>query len=234
MSDRRRGFSTREQLAALAPLLAVWAVGVAALALVLLRDSNGRAELFLDPTNVAGLPWYVGAYAEIGSVLWAIATAAAAFGWMLVGLAGRPEAVRYLRGGTAVCTLLLTDAVLQLHARVIPKLLGVPKLVVVAGYVAAVGIWVLRNRPEIRRTRWQILAAAGLALGASAGIDAVLHARDGFGILLEDAPKFLGILAMATYFSLTTRDIAASVVRRDAASSSDPEQAPPRRLRRVS
>lgn len=216
MDDRRRGFSSREQLATLAPLLAVWAVGIGVLALVLLRDADERAALFLDPNHVARLPWWVGTYAQAGAAIWAIALTSAAFGWMLVRTAGRPAATRFLGGGAAVCALMLSDSILHLHTAVLPKFLHLPKLVILVAYGVGVLAWLGTNVAEILRTRWQVLAAALFALGSSILIDAALSPVDGIGVLIEDAPKFLGTLGMATYFAVTTRDIARSVVRRPA------------------
>ncbi len=213
MTDRRRGFSSREQLTALAPLLAVWAVGAGVLGLMLLQGAGDRAVMFLDPTSVGKLPWYVGAYAEIGAALWAVAATAAAFGWWMAREASRRAAASFLGGGSLVCLLMLTDTVLTLHARVLPRLIGTDKRLVVAVYGVAMLTWLVRSRAEILRTRWQVLAAAFVALGLSVAVDVLLHPTDELGVLLEDAPKFLGILAMTTYFTLTTRDVARSVLR---------------------
>ncbi|WP_108664494.1 hypothetical protein [Euzebya rosea] len=217
MTDRRRGFSTREQLTALAPLLVVWALGIGALGLMLLQGAGDRAVMFLDPTHVGSLPWYVGTYAEIGAALWAVSATAAAFGWMLTREAGRPAAASFLRGGSLVCLMMLTDTVLTLHAAVFPRYIGVDKRLVVAAYGVATVTWLLRSRAEVLRTRWQVLAAAFAALGLSVVIDVVADPTAELGVVLEDAPKFLGILAMTTYFTLTTRDVARSVIRQAAA-----------------
>lgn len=213
MGDRRRGFSTAQQLTALAPLLLVWAVGVAGLALAMLRAPDGRAELFLDPTATGQLPWWTGVYAEIGAVGWTVAAASAAFGWFVARVGGRPGAARFLRSGAALCGLYLVDAVVQLHARVLPRT-GVPKQawLVVFGIVTA--WWVLASRDELRRTRWQVLLAGGVAMAVAVAIDVGLRPRDGLGVLAEDSAKFLGILAVAAYFTFTTRDIVGSILAR--------------------
>lgn len=212
MTDRRRGFSARQQLRAFAPLLVVWAAGLLVLGVVVARDPGRRAELLLDPTFAGGLPWYVGLVSNLGIVGWCTATVAAAFGAVVARVGGRPSARSFLSGGALLCGLLLLDDLFQLHSAVVNHALGVGKITVVAVYAAGAFAWTASNRSEIARTRWRILAAGGLALAASAAADTVLRSRGGLGLLAEDGPKFLGILAVATYFWLTTGDIVRSVV----------------------
>ena len=68
-------------------------------------------------------------------------------------------------------------------------------------------------RSDIGRTRWQVLVAALGANAMSIAVDAFIH-PNGFdrALLLEDGAKFLGILAWATYFVVTARDISRSAM----------------------
>ena len=108
---------------------------------------------------------------------------------------------------------LLFDDLFDFHAGLLPKI-GIPKLGGEAILAAIVAHWVIRNWHEIRRTRVQLLTAAIFACSASIVIDFLVNpSGSDRSLVFEDGAKFLGILAWATFFVVTTRDISRSVLR---------------------
>jgi len=208
----RRSLRRTKQLRVVVPLLVVWLCAGLGLALVLRTGGIDDAQLLLDPAALAGLPWYTGLISNVGVLGWTVAAVAAAAGARVCALGDRPAAARFLRQAALLGGLLTIDDLFLLHSSVFPEAFGVSKRVILIGYLALAGMWVLGNTAEIRRTRWGLLAAAGCALVVSVGIDQFARTQD-WALVAEDTAKFLGIAAWATYFTLTSRDIAESILR---------------------
>jgi hypothetical protein len=108
--------------------------------------------------------------------------------------------------------MLLVDDLFQIHAILLPTELGVPKVLVEALIGAAIIRWFVKHRREIRRTHVHLLWAAMIGLVGSITVDAVLSPAPGDSwLVVEAGSMFLGQLAWATYFVVTTRDIGRSV-----------------------
>jgi hypothetical protein len=209
--ERRRGFSLHDQLRLVVPLVVAWAFGFACLAGVALSSDVG--ELLLDPTWIGGAAWYAGVISQLGAIAWTTAAVSALFGGWIARVSGRLDASRFLFAGAIATVVLLADDLFGFHATLLPQI-GIPKVVAELIVVSPAGFWVLRHRHDVLRTRYQVLVASVLANVASGVIDAVVSpGRYDFGVLFEDGAKFLGVLAWATYFGMTSRDIARSVVR---------------------
>ena len=209
--DRRRGFSFREQLRLLVPLLIVWAVGFAVLSAVALHGDVG--ELLLDPTWIGGAVWYAGFVSQFGAVAWCVAATSAAWSSWIARTGARIDAARFLRRGAIVTALLLADDLFGFHSGVLEQI-GLPKVGGELVVLCPLGLWLLVHFSDIARTRWQLLVASLGAQATSFCVDAFVNpGRFDFAVLFEDGPKFLGILAWATYFVVTARDISRSVLR---------------------
>lgn len=210
--ERRRGFSATEQLRLLVPVLIVWAVGVAILSLVGARGNVG--ELLLDAAWYNGGAWYTGLVAQLGVLAWTTATVSAAWSAWIADMTGRPDAARFLYRAAAVGTVLLLDDLVSFH-NVMVNVVGLPKIFGEAVVLAPLALWLVVHRGDIVRTRSQLLAASLLANACSFLVDLLVHPQAGdYAVLFEDGPKFLGILAWATYFVVTARDIARSALLR--------------------
>lgn len=209
--ERRRGFSLNDQLRLVVPLVVAWAFGFACLAGVALSSDVG--ELLLDPTWIGGAAWYAGVISQLGAIAWTTAGVAALFGGWIARIAGRLDASHFLFAGALATFVLLADDLFGFHAALLPQI-GIPKVVAEFFVVAPAGMWILRFRRDILRTRYQVLVASVFANVASGVIDVLVKPdRYDFAVLFEDGAKFLGVLAWATYFGMTSRDIARSVVR---------------------
>ncbi len=224
-SDRRYRRSWRSQLQILVPLLVVWLGGFGVLGAVVAHGNMGR--LFLDPSYINGGVWYDGLVSQLGIIAWTIATASAAWSAWIAQVSGRNMASRFLFHGAFVSAVLLVDDLFGFHS-LVPNYLPIPKFVAEAIVLTPLALWLLRYWSDIQRTRYPVLLASLGASGLSVLIDAVLHPGNAdTAVLYEDGPKFLGILAWATYFVLTTYDIARSAMAQKLAGASiDPNPSP--------
>jgi hypothetical protein len=104
------------------------------------------------------------------------------------------------------------DDLLQLHANLLPRTLGISKFGVESLICVAAIVWITTNRSEIGRTRVALLVVAGATLVLKMGLDAhPLSSSVRLALLEEDGTKLLGVLSWATYFVVTARDIGRSV-----------------------
>ena len=208
-ADRRGSFSWRSQLQILVPLFVVWLGGFGVLGAVVAHGNFG--DLFLDPAYINGGAWYDGLISQLGVVAWAVAAVSAAWSAWIAEVSGRRSAALFLACGAVVGSILLVDDLFGFHA-LLPSF-GVPKPIAEAMFLLPLVAWLLRFWNDIARTRYPILLAALGANGVSVVVDLLVHPGNADrAVLYEDGPKFLGILAWATYFVLTTRDIARSAM----------------------
>ncbi len=215
MAERRTRRTGLSRLRPLLPLAVVWSAGFAVLIGLALQRQVPYDELLLDPNNVAGVPWYTGLVSNLGILGWTTATATGFFGAWIAHYGGRGAAGRMLLEGAVLSSLLLFDDLLQLHVIVEP-LFGVPKVVVYGLYATVALHWALTQHRELRRTPIALLVAAGAAFAVSVGLDQVPGLTPLLGsdrqLLAEDAAKFLGVLAWAEFFVLTSGAIVTSIV----------------------
>ncbi len=211
VADRRARTPVADQLRPLIPLGVVWLVALVMLLALVSQNVIPYRELLLDPSYASGVPWYTGLVSNLGILAWTTATVAAASGAWVAWLGGRKGAAAMLRGGAVLSLLLLLDDLFQFHS-VIPNRLGVPKASFYVMYLVLTWWWVVSERSELRRTNNKMLIAAGAAFAASIMVDQVGVGSKDVSLVLEDAAKFLGVLAWAMYFVTTARDITRSIV----------------------
>lgn len=227
MTDRRSNRTGLSRLRPLLPLVGIWFLGCLLLTGLVLQRQVPYDELLLDPNSLNKVPWYTGLVSNLGILCWTTATSTAFFGSWLARYGGRHAASVMLGRGALLSTILLLDDLFQLHVAVKP-LFGVSKAMVYLAYLLFAGWWVTTQRVEIRRTRSELLLASLAAFGGSVVVDqlgSALPLLDSqAALLLEDACKFLGVLAWAQYFVLTSSDIVKSIVgqlRAEAASAGE-------------
>lgn len=212
-SERRRGFSIRRQAKSLAPLLGLWLVGIAILLVARVQTAAPLRFLFLDPARLTGSPWYTGALSNLGILVWTSGVAFAACGAWVARRTGRDSAARFLAVGAAVTLVLVLDDVFALHSGLLKRTLGVSKSFAQLVVILPAVVWLVAFLPDIRRTRSALLGAALASLAGSVLVDVGVGGFTGdTSLLIEDGMKFLGILAWAQYFAITSKDIAASAI----------------------
>ena len=206
---RRRSWRTPGPV--LVPLGVVWLGGLAVLALA--ADRADPQVLFFDPAFSGSDPkWYVGAISQLGVLGWAIAVLSAGWSAWFAHHVGRPKAARFLARGAMATAVLLFDDLFAVHAAA-SGILSVPKPVLAVLITMPCGIWAVRHLDDIQRTRWPLLLASVACLALSMAVErATGNSLGPRATLAEDGPKFLGVLAWATYFALTSFDIARSVL----------------------
>ncbi|MFT4583104.1 MAG: hypothetical protein ACI8XZ_002863 [Gammaproteobacteria bacterium] len=209
--ERRRGIDLRRQAATALPLVVVWLLGTMILLAVLSGDVIPDERFLLDPALIAGMPWHTGLISNLGVLAWATSAVSAGLGAFIARLDSRSAAFNFLMHSALLSTLLALEDMLRLHSGLFPKLLGIPETAVLFSYMVLISIWFVVHQREIRRTRFLLLYGAVVAFIISVVVD-VLNVGGANAVLVEDAPKFLGVLAWATYFVLTSTDIARSVV----------------------
>ncbi len=223
--ERRLGYSFSEQLKILVPLFIVWLGGAGILVAVAVHGNV--QELFLDPAYFNGGVWWIGLISQLGILGWTAAAASASWASWIAKQRGRTRTASFLRSAAVVTAWLLLDDLVGLHSMLADALTSIAVSHVVAKTIGLLVIlaplarWMLKFRRDIGRTRWQVLFAALIANVVSLAADIWSAAGPVAGFanastnaqgLLEDGPKFLGILAWATYLIVTTYDIARSAL----------------------
>lgn len=210
--ERRQQRSLKERANVAVPLLIAWSVGVLVIAAVASQPSARASELLMDPAFTIGAKWYTGLVSNLGVLAWTVAVVAAFAGSWICELGGRHSAGRFLRRGGVVGAVLLFDDLFMLHAVLLPSEFAIPKPVGQALIGLALLGWAWAGRTEIRRTHTHLLVAAAAGMAMSYAVDAIWAPLPGDAMnVVEDGAKFLGVLAWATYFVVTARDIAKSV-----------------------
>lgn len=215
MSERRANRRGLSRLRPLLPLALLWSAAGGLLLGVALQREVPYDQLLLDPNSLGKVPWYTGLVSNLGVLGWTTATVTGFFGAWIAHYGQRPAAARLLARGAMLSTILLLDDLFQLHVIVQP-VLGLTKPVVYALYLVMAGWWVATQWRELHRTRAGLLVAAGMAFAVSIGVDqfgGTLAAIDAeTRLVVEDAGKFLGVLAWAQYFAFTSAAIVTSIV----------------------
>jgi hypothetical protein len=193
------------------PLLCVWGSGL--LVLGVCTAPGNLQLLFLDPAYANGGAWWTGLVSQLGILGWTVAAASAAWAAWIARHTGRTKAARFLFRGALASVVLLVDDLIGVHS-MFWALGALGKPFGLALVLSPVAAWFWVYRSDIRRTRWVLLAGAFVANAASIVADTVGNGPvSDWSALLEDGPKFLGILAWATYFIASTYDIARSALR---------------------
>ena len=210
--ERRQKLTVRERIQVAVPLLTIWGIGTAVMAVIALQPSETASQILLDPTFTLGKQWYTGLVSNFGILAWTVGAVAAVAGAWICRLGGRVNARRFLSGGAMLGIVLLFDDLLQFHAILLPVTLGWSKAAAEVLLGGMVLWWGWRHRKEVRRTHLHLLVATFVGLGISLWVDIMwAPTPDDPATLFEDGAKFLGILAWATYFVVTSRDIGRSV-----------------------
>ncbi len=214
MTDRRADNRRSRRRHQLGPLIVLWSIASLLLTLLAVQQLVPYDQLMLDPNRSLAVPWYFGLLSNLGVLAWTVAAVSGMLGSWISHAAGRRGASTMLATGSALTLLLLLDDLFQAHVG-IAKLFGLPKASVYVAYAVLACAWVGSNWKEIRRTRWRVLLAATMALGTSVVFDqgaSIIGMNPSFALVIEDGAKFLGALAWAQYFALTTKDIVGSVL----------------------
>ncbi|MEM9740407.1 MAG: hypothetical protein AAF829_11105 [Pseudomonadota bacterium] len=153
----------------------------------LYMDSKAVGELRGSCCNV-----YDGAISNLGLMLWAGTAAIALFVATMSAARGR----NYLVEGSAffLSTVLLLDDAFMLHEHVFPRI-GIPQTLVIVGLgtLTLAYLSLAFKRLIGCRQRW-LLVLSLMMFATSVLVDQILHTNSTIIIVLEDGPKFIGIV----------------------------------------
>jgi hypothetical protein len=184
------------------PLLAIVVVPLA-----LAGASTGlRGDLFRDPAHELGVLW--GIFSYFGILMWAAATACCAVAWVFLTRTSRSHPLRPWFLASALLSGALTiDDTFLIHELVLPEYVGIPEVLVLLGYTAAIGWYLIRFRRELlTRADSAVFLASVLLLGSSVAVDVAIPMVGSFAYAntIEDLPKLLGITAWLYFFFRAT------------------------------
>ena len=157
-----------------------------------------------DPASVVKAPFYVGFLSHLGVLLWAATTSICLFSsFLLFSLQPRNRRLGLFLLSAGLLSLMLTlDDLFLLHEKVFPKYLGLPEILVYAGYAGAAAFYLWAFRHRILTTDYLLLLLALLLFGFSTSMDRFLSFRS-FETFVEDSSKFAGIVFWLIYYSRT-------------------------------
>lgn len=188
--------------------------GLALLATVVSDGDIAPMDLFSDPAEVTGIPWYVGAVSDLTLFVWAAGAATFLLGALGLRRGDPPLASALMWLGT-LTVLLVADDRFLLHEIVYPWLLGAPQALTFAVYAALLAIILVRySGVLLRQPEVSVLVLGVLGLGLSVGLD-VAGWDSTARRVAEEAAKLLGALAWGLF-------PAAVVVRHLRATTPDP------------
>lgn len=190
--------------------LALHGIGALFILLILVAISLGLSDSYRWTADLAALSNprpFDGLLSNLGMIVWASASAIAAFtGLLKLRASDLPPAIpRLLLMGALATFVLLVDDFFMFHDAIFPDYIGIPETVatIMVGIVPLAFLWFSRN--AISRTPWPLLAAGAAYLALMTVIDFMERRVEIPGHhLWEEGAKFLGILHWCGYFVLTS------------------------------
>lgn len=188
------------------PLLVTTAViSTFLLVLFFLAYRNGIpfGDLSRDPVAILDGKVYIGALSNVGFLLWGATAAITLFSVAVVGSrALGKERFRFLLVAGLFTSWLLFDDMFLFHERLAPVHLGLREKYVLLPYLLFTLMFFLGSWRVIFKTDFLLLMMACGCFFISLVFDRV-HVSILFEHLLEDGPKFMGIVFWFLYFSRT-------------------------------
>jgi hypothetical protein len=179
------------------------AVGGVVGAYALSRATGTPVSYFTrDLAAITESDWYIGLLSNVGIMLWAASAGVCFLAAGLLRGAGRQAGWRFLLFAGALSVLLGLDDALMIHEQVLWVYLQLEDSVMYIFYYVVLGIGVTFFIPEVLRSDYLLLLAAGVALGLSFAMDSLfeLSNRPAF---IEDSFKFAGIVFWLAYWART-------------------------------
>lgn len=185
--------------------LAVFVIVVVfAVALLLAQATNTPPARFTrDPQQIAQLSPFAGLVSNLGILLWMTSVATCLFTAGLLRRMNRRDFWFFLAFGLFSLYLTLDDF-LVIHEAIHRYIAWMTETVFTASQVALVLALMVLFRRRILKTPFILLTLALLFLGASTGIDNLMHHEvESIESFIEDSLKFAGITLWAAYFMST-------------------------------
>ena len=183
-------------------LIAYLVTFLSLIAVIIISTSKNIAldTLTKDPTETMNAPFYIGAFSNIGIIIWSGAAVLCFFTAMQIKeVTAFREDYFFLIASAFITLMLTTDDLFLIHEEVFPKYFHVPENAVILTYINIFIIYLILFRNKILSTEFIILALAFTFIGLAKMSDLIPLPlkKDTF---LEDAIKLFGIVSWFIYF----------------------------------
>lgn len=202
--------SLKLQLKAITPML-IWFVGPLCVLLglgVLAASIRGIrfGVLSGDVANVLKARFYIGAFSQLGFLLWAAAATVCFFAFGVCRTQGvNTSLTRFLLASGLLTSYLCLDDMFQIHEVIMPFYVGISERGFLLVVYAVSFAYLYRFRRTILQNDYLLLVFAICMFG----IHEVTDSLD-WSDLMEDGPKFLGLgLWLAFYSSVSAKAVIA-------------------------
>jgi hypothetical protein len=152
-------------------------------------------NLTKDTCAVTGAPFYNGLLSQLGLFVW-VASASICFFCGYFNRKNKKIKSFLIFSGFLSLGLGLDDAFL-LHEYFFPEIIAIPEKIVFLVYFLIFIYYIIKYFNTILKTDFIILGLAFMMLGGSGFIDFFIYSSF---TLIEDGPKFIGIVAWLVYF----------------------------------
>lgn len=161
-----------------------------------------------DPLTIAAKHPLLGFVSTIGCGAWCIAFAVNLLAWLCIlrdqGATDRASKLAFVAYGGLLSFALLLDDQFQLHENLLPVHLGISENIVSATYAIATVLYLLIFRKQIRSVGLAPLVASVILFALSLLVDRAPADSLPMHHMFEDGPKFLGVLAWASFHVTST------------------------------
>lgn len=152
-----------------------------------------------DPTETMNAPFYIGAFSNIGIILWCSAGVLCLFNAMQMSGGNLTEYRSFLIVSALLTFMLAFDDLFLLHEEVFPRYFHVPENAVILTYINIFILYLILFRKTILSTEYFILALAFFFIGM-AKVSDLLPLPEEKDTFLEDSIKLFGIVSWFIYF----------------------------------
>ena len=175
---------------------------LALIAVIIISTSKNIAldTLTKDPTETMNAPFYIGAFSNLGILIWSGASVLCFFTAMQIkGVTAFKEDYHFLIVSACITMMLTMDDLFLIHEEVFPKYFNVPENAVILTYINIFIIYLILFRSKILSSEFIILALAFTFIGLAKLSDLIPLPlkKDTF---LEDSIKLFGIVSWFIYF----------------------------------
>lgn len=167
------------------------------------------SNLTRDPSSISGTPPYYGFLSNLGIIIWSFSVAINFFTYSIIKK--RKSMIRdkrlFILYSGFLGLLLLVDDMFLLHETVFPVYFSLNEKIVLVLYAVAMLYFLIRFKTVIlKQTNYIFLGLFLCFLGTSVLIDILPEFSERWHYLLEDGPKFLGIVSWLGYQFLASRE----------------------------
>ena len=164
-------------------------------------------SLTKDPTAILNAPFYIGAFSNIGIMIWSGAIAICFFAAYRLSYSRILKPQYWFMVISGLLSLMLgLDDLFQVHEYIFPHYFSVPKNAVFLTYANLILIYLLYYRKLILETDYFILLLAFCFMGLSA-VSKIFPLPIPKDTFLEDSLKLFGIVSWFVYYFRTGNEI---------------------------